>query len=60
MPKDSGVSQAFPLNHANSPLVSTVSQRYAGHNRMITTKHYDFINRLSRMANGPGQPCRRQ
>jgi RHS repeat-associated protein len=38
--------------HANSPLVSTVSHRYGGNNRMVTTKQYDFINRLSSIANG--------
>jgi YD repeat-containing protein len=40
--------------HANSPLVSTVSHRYGGNNRMVTTKQYDFINRLSSIANGSG------
>jgi YD repeat-containing protein len=40
--------------HANSPLVSTVSHRYGGNNRMVTTKQYDLINRLSSIANGSG------
>ena len=38
--------------HANSPLVSTISHRYAGNNRMVTTKQYDLINRLTSIANG--------
>ena len=38
--------------HANSPLVSTISHRYAGNNRMVTSKQYDLINRLTSIANG--------
>lgn len=38
--------------HANSPLVNTISHRYGGNDRMVTTKQYDLINRLSSIANG--------
>ena len=31
-----------------------MSQRYAGNNRLVTTKQYDAINRLSSLANGAG------
>ena len=50
----SGSFSAEYAYHANSPLVSTVSPRYHGHNRLVTTKQYDFINRLSSIGNGAG------
>jgi len=48
-----GTNSATYVYVSNSPLVSTITFKQNGTNRLITTKTYDFLNRLLQISNAP-------